>query len=230
MMVAALVKEIEERVEGTVVRTARALRSLRREYSRRIEDLPPEDVVRIAEALIARRRVPRFIGDELIASRPDALTSLDQAQLERLGSGISSWDQVDCFACYLAGPAWRENRIADKAIVQWATSKDRWWRRAALVSTVPLNVKARGGRGDARRTLRICALLVDDRDEIVAKALSWALRALAVRDADAARRFVAENEARLPALVRREVRQKLATGRKNPRPQRKQGTNGSSST
>jgi 3-methyladenine DNA glycosylase AlkD len=215
MNVTALVDEIEGRVDEMPVRNVPVLRSLRREYSRRVKALPGKDVVKIAAALIARRRVHRFIGDELIASHPDALAILDRARLEHLGSGISSWDQVDCFACYLSGPAWREGRIDDKAIVQWAGSKDRWWRRAALVSTVPLNVKARGGRGDARRTLRICSLLIDDRDEMVVKALSWALRALAGQDPEAVRRFVKENEARLPALVRREVQRKLATGRKN---------------
>jgi len=91
-------------------------------------------VVKIAAALLARRRVPRFIGDELIASRPDAWATLDLTQLEHLGSGISSWDQVDSFACYLSGPARRKGRIEDHAIDQWAKSKDRWWRRAALVS------------------------------------------------------------------------------------------------
>jgi 3-methyladenine DNA glycosylase AlkD len=220
MNISAIVEEIEKRIEGMPVRSAPVLRALRREYSQRIKALAARDVVKIAAALIARRRVPRFIGDELIASRPDALATLDLAQLERLGSGISSWDQVDCFACYLSGPAWREGYIEDKAIVQWARSPDRWWRRAALVSTVPLNVKARGGRGDALRTLRICTLLVDDRDEMVVKAFSWALRALAERDSNAVRQFVKENEARLPALVRREVRHKLAIGRKNPRSSR----------
>jgi hypothetical protein len=212
----ALVEEIEARVGGMTVRNTALLRSLRREYSRDIAAFPPGEVVKIAAMLIARGRVPRFIGDELIASRPDALATLDLSQVESLGSGISGWDQVDCFACYLSGPAWREGRIEDKAIVQWARSKDRWWRRAALVSTVPLNVKARGGRGDTRRTLRICTLLIDDRDETIVKALSWALRALAERDSDAVRRFLKEYEARLPALVRREVQNKLVTGRKSP--------------
>jgi DNA alkylation repair enzyme len=185
MNIAALIEEIEARVASMPVRNTPKLRTLRRECSRRIETVPAGDVVKIAGALIARRRVPRFVGDELIASRPDAMGILDLTQLEELGSAISSWDQVDCFACYLAGPAWREGQIKDKAIVKWAKSKDRWWRRAALVSTVPLNVKARGGRGDARRTLRICALLIDDRDEMIVKALSWALRALVERDPDA---------------------------------------------
>jgi len=197
------------------VRNTPVLRSLRREYSKRIAAIPPREVVEIGAALIARGRVPRFTGDELIASRPDALATLDLAQLEQLGSSISSWDQVDCFACYLSGPAWREGYIGDKAVLAWARSNDRWWRRAALVSTVPLNVKARGGRGDTQRTLRICSVLSDDQDEMVVKALSWALRALATRDPDAVLEFVNKNEARLPALVRREVRSKLLTGRKS---------------
>jgi hypothetical protein len=212
-----LVDEIEARVERMPVRNAPALRALRREHSKRLQTVPPRDIIEIAAALIARQRVHRFIGDELIASRPDALRTLDRTQLELLGSGISSWDQVDCFACTLSGPAWREGQIEDTTIADWARSKDRWWRRAALVSTVPLNVKARGGRGDAQRTLRVCSLLIDDRDEMVVKALSWALRALASRAPDAVRQFVEANDARLPALVRREVRHKLETGRKQPK-------------
>jgi len=221
MNAAALVAEIEARVEAMPVRNAPALRALRREYSKRTRALPAADVVRIAAALLTHRRVHRFVADELIASRADALSTLDRRLLERLGSGISSWDQVDCFACYLSGPAWREGQVGDVTIERWARSKDRWWRRAALVSTVPLNLKARGGHGDARRTLQICSLLLDDRDDMVVKALSWALRALAARDRDAVRRFVQKNQERLAALVIREVRNKLATGRKNPGPPRR---------
>ena len=215
MNITALVAEIESRIQSMTVRNTSALRSLRREYSKRVKDLSAGEVVKVAAKLIAQRRVHRFIADELIANRPDVLRTLSRPLLERLGAGISSWDQVDCFACYLSGPAWREGQVEDKHIMAWARSKDRWWRRAALVSTVPLNIKARGGRGDAPRTLRICGLLVDDRDEMVVKAMSWALRALAQRDSDAVRQFIDEHEARLPALVRREVRNKLATGRKS---------------
>ena len=182
-------------------------------------------MVKVAAALVVHRRVPRFFGDKLIASRADALGAVDLPQLEHLGSGMSSWGEVDCFSCYLSGPAWREGQIEDKAIVEWARSRNRWWRRAALVSTVPLNVKARGGRGDARRTLLICSLLIDERDEMIVKALSWALRALVARAPKAVRQFIVENDARLPALVRREVRQKLATGRKSPKSSRRKVSN-----
>src|SRR5262245_40620096 len=140
MNIAAVVAEIEAQVAGMPVRNVPALRSLRREYSTRTQAIPAGEVVNIAAALITNRRVHRFFGDELIATRADALRTLARTQLERLGSGISSWDEVDSFACYLSGPAWREGQIHDKTIAEWARSKDRWWRRAALVSTVPLNV------------------------------------------------------------------------------------------
>jgi hypothetical protein len=69
MNVANLVDEIETRVDNMPVRNAPAMRALRREYSRRIKALPARDVVKIGATLIANRRIPRFIGDELITFR-----------------------------------------------------------------------------------------------------------------------------------------------------------------
>jgi hypothetical protein len=47
--------------------------------------------------------------------------------------------------------------------------------------------------------------------------LSWALRVLVQHDPDAVSGFLAEHEEALAARVKREVRNKLATGLKNPR-------------
>jgi 3-methyladenine DNA glycosylase AlkD len=121
---------------------------------------------------------------------------------------------VDTFGCYVAGPAWHQGQLADAVVHGWAASQDRWWRRAALVSTVALNCRARGGRGDTARTLAVCERLVEDRDDMVVKALSWALRELAKRDAPAVRQFLDAHGARLAGRVRREVESKLTTGLK----------------
>jgi 3-methyladenine DNA glycosylase AlkD len=94
--------------------------------------------------------------------------------------------------------------------MMWARSRDRWWRRAALVCTTRLNV--RGSCGDARRTLDVCGTLVDDRDEMVVKAMSWALRALAARDAESVAAFTERYRLRLAPRVVREVTNKLRTG------------------
>jgi 3-methyladenine DNA glycosylase AlkD len=134
-----------------------------------------------------------------------------------LGQGIQSWGEVDCFASSVAGPAWREGNIPTRLIHSWTRSADQWWRRAALVSSVPLNNRARGGNGDAARTLGVCRLLVRDRDDMVVKALSWALRELSKRDRSAVEGFLEQHAERLAPRVIREVTNKLRTGLKNPR-------------
>jgi 3-methyladenine DNA glycosylase AlkD len=77
-----------------------------------------------------------------------------------------------------------------------------------------LNVAARGGRGDTRRTLLICSEFVGEHDSMLAKALSWSLRSLVKHDSAAVRAFLDEHGADLPSIVRREVETKLRTGRK----------------
>jgi len=76
-------------------------------------------------------------------------------------------------------------------------------------------MRSRGGRGDAGRTLAICRRLVADRDDMVEKALSWALRELVEREPEATQRFIAEHEAVLGKRVLRELRNKLTTGLKS---------------
>jgi 3-methyladenine DNA glycosylase AlkD len=108
----------------------------------------------------------------LIRYHPSAFSTIGEKEVEAFGDGINSWGSVDQFARSLAGPAWLNGRIADGLIHKWASSEDRWWRRASLVSTVALNVRTHGGTGDTPRTLEICRLLVNDHDDMVVKAMS----------------------------------------------------------
>ena len=198
--------------------TVPQVRALRRRYSAQIKNWPPRTVVALALKLLAGPTFPyRMVAYELVHYHSEALASLTAADLQRLGRELTSWYDVDTFAPYLAGPAWRNGQISDAVVAQWARSKDLWWRRAALVSTVALNNKARGGTGDAARTLAVCARLVADREDMVVKGLSWALRELAKREPAAVGAFVAEHAAALAPRVKREVGNKLRTGVKNPK-------------
>jgi 3-methyladenine DNA glycosylase AlkD len=216
--VPALADEIDERLASLQHPTTAHLREVRREFSVRLKDAAPHVVIELAMLLLEVPRFEyRFIGYELIHHHPSALARLNAWQLEQLGHGISTWSAVDCFGLYLAGPVWRDRRVPNSLIHGWAHAADRWWRRAALVSTVPLNSKAQGGKGETYRTLQVCRILERDRDPMVVKALSWALRELAKRDPRAVREYVASRTQVLPALVLREVINKLSTGVKNAR-------------
>lgn len=214
----ALAREIRERIVSEGAVRTDEIRRIRRLYSKSLAAEGARAILDLADDLLAAGGiVTRFVAYELVFHHPAAQASLTEKEVKKLGRGLESWGSVDCFACYISGPAWREGQISDRVIRLWAQSEDRWWRRAALVSTVPLNSKARGGHGDALRTLNVCKLLVGDRDDMVEKALSWALRELSKRDAQAVHGFLGQHRRVLSARVIREVGNKLSTGLKNPR-------------
>ena len=206
---------IAEQVSALEVLNTPNVRKIRQRYSRQLANADPEVMVALAQQLI-HGYGHRALAYELLAHHPKAFQSLNATKLEALGRGINSWSSVDSFARTLAGPAWLHGLVRDETIHRWAHSPDRWWRRAALASTVALNTRTQGGYGDTDRTLAICRLLAADGDDMVYKALSWALRALVVHDPAAVEAFIEEHRGQLHARVVREVRNKLATGLKNP--------------
>lgn len=208
--------KIDAEIRALPVRNTPNERAIRHKYSRMLKQASPEFVLNLARELVENYGY-RGLPYELIRSHRAAFQSIGEAELEEFGRGISSWWSVDSFARTLAGPAWLRGQVSDGLIHKWAHSEDRWWRRAALVSTVALNMRSRGGTGDVPRTLEVCRLLVDDHDDMLVKAMSWALRELVVHDPDAVSEFLSENEDVLAARVKREVRNKLTTGLKNPR-------------
>ena len=219
------VYEIDSRIRALPNLKAESVRNVRKEFSKRLVNTSPQIVVSISIRLLQLDRPGfeyRLVAYELVCYHKAALRSLGEKELELLGQGICRWEDVDTFACYLAGPAWREFQVPDELIHSWARSDDRWWRRAAVVCTVALNNKARGGRGDTARTLGVCRLLVSDRDDMVVKAMSWSLRELSRRDPNVVRAFLLEYKGVLAPRVVREVNTKLTTGLKNPRKNSKQ--------
>ena len=191
------------------------MRSVVRDIKKRTKHEDAKTVYRLALAIIGRNTLEgRQAGYEIFDSHKPAMAALNLKQLEALGKGIDNWASVDGFACGLSGIAWQKGQIKDADVKRWARSKDPWWRRAAVVSTVPLNLKSRGGSGDTKRTMMICEMAVGDEHVMVHKALSWALRQLVEHDAKAVRAFLKKHDAELPALVKREVNRKLTTGKK----------------
>jgi hypothetical protein len=213
--VAALVDAAVAQVRALPVKSAVPMRAVRVALSRQLKSAAPAEIVDAATRLKAKGL--DWFGWELIYAHKLTLKSIDRDTVEALGQGMASWPETDGFGMILAGPAWLHGRLSDRDIARWAKSGDVWWRRAALVATTGLNNKSRGGRGDAERTLGIVELLIDDREDMIVKAVSWALRMLAPWQPKAVEQFLETHGDRLAPRVRREVRNKLRTGYKNPK-------------
>ena len=211
----AIAARIMQELGAIPERKTAPMRLVRKVHSKALHDETASTIFEIAKAILDTGE-HRWIAYELIANHGEAFQSLDRRKLESLGQGIDSWWTVDAFARTLSGPAWRDGLIDAALIRDWARSPDHWWRRAALVSTVALNRRSKGGKGDVTNTLAICQMLVSDREDMVVKALSWALRELVVHDAPSVQQFLDRNAEQIAPRVKREVGNKLRTGLKNP--------------
>lgn len=155
------------------------------------------------------------IAFEYLQSQKNLYKSLTEEYIESIEKNLDNWVSVDYFGAIVVGCAWRENFVSIEKIKNYLKSDNYWIRRIAIVATVSLNQKARGGLGDSKRTLEICRLVVDDHEEMIIKALSWALRELVKIEKEPVIKFVNEFENRLHKKVLREVKNKLETGLKN---------------
>lgn len=193
-----------------------ALRAVAKAIAKELKAQSPEVVLSHALALVeAGTMEGRQVAYEILEAHKPTAQALVAADIERLRIGLDNWASVDSFAASVAGPAWRRGQISDGVIDRWAQSPDRFVRRLALVCTVALNMRSRGGKGDALRTLHVCRKLAGDKDEFVVKALSWALRELLPHDEPAVRVFIREHDDRLSRRVVREIQNKLTKGTKN---------------
>lgn len=207
--------EIAQRLANSPRQDTAHLRAIRREYTKSLMGESSELVFKTSLRLASTPY--RWVAYELVRYHPPAFESVSPEQLVRFGKGINSWWTTDAYAQTLAGPLWLRRKVPDRLFLHWARSPDVWWRRAALISTVALNVRSKGGTGDPVRTLQVCRLLAADHHPMVAKALSWALRVLVPHDPAAVESFLHTNETTIAPLVRREVDHKLRTGLKAPR-------------
>ncbi len=152
---------------------------------------------------------------EYLGNDKNVLKTLSEKDIDDLGKNLDNWLSVDYYAALIVGYAWRENIITIEKVKKFLDSDNFWIRRIAIVATISLNQKARGGTGDSKRTLDICKLVIDDHEDMINKALSWALRELAKVDKESVIKFVEQYRDRLNKKVLREVTNKLEIGTKN---------------
>lgn len=196
--------------------TTPVYRNILKKWLSELKDLPTEDWFGLTKSLVQTNIFEcNQFAYELLWKNKDALRLIRLNHVVELGQNIDNWASVDTLALMVTGWAWRKNQIGDEDVISWLNSENRWWRRLAIVSTIPLNLKSRGGKGDVKRTLMICEKVVDDRDDMIVKALSWALRELSKSNRPAVIGFMDSYNDRLANRIRKEVINKLETGKKS---------------
>jgi hypothetical protein len=126
------------------VRNAPQLYDVTKQANAALRREPAERVLAVANALLRGGHHERLGGWELVARHRATLDSLTVRRVEALAAGLYDWYETDHFGVRVAGPVWLRGGLTQSAVRRWAKSKDRWWRRLALVACVPLG--RAGGR------------------------------------------------------------------------------------
>jgi len=176
----------------------------------------PREWVKLCKKLVATGVFEcQVLAFEMIGRDRKLLDALEYRDLLSLGKNLDNWASVDHYTVGIFGVLWGRGVVKDVHIDKLLESDNFWDRRVAVVSTVALNLKSRGGKGDTPRTITVCERVVDDHHDMIQKALSWALRELSKRDREAVSSFMERYENRLANRVVREVNHKLDFGTKN---------------
>ncbi len=110
---------------------------------------------------------------------------------------INSWDLVDLSAPNIAGVY-----LADKdrkIIYKLAKSKVLWERRIAILSTFAFLRK-----GDCEDTFKVSEMLLDDKEDLIQKAIGWMLREVGKRcSIQAEKEFLKTHSAKISRIALR---------------------------
>jgi 3-methyladenine DNA glycosylase AlkD len=109
---------------------------------------------------------------------------------------VNNWDLVDASAHYIVGQHLDAGNI--RLLERLARSDDIWERRIAIISTFHF-IKA----GEFRPTLKIAKLLVEDRHDLIHKAVGWMLREVGKRDRKAEDAFLVRHYRKMPRTMLR---------------------------
>lgn len=115
---------------------------------------------------------------------------------------INNWDLVDLSAPKIVGEYLLEK---DKSVLlAMSKSKSMWERRIAIVSTITF-IKA----GKYETTLEIAKILLNDKEDLIQKAVGWMLREAGKKEKKVLLDFLNEYHAKMPRTMLRYSLEKL---------------------
>ncbi len=109
---------------------------------------------------------------------------------------VNNWDLVDCSAPKIAGP-YLENR-SRRILYRLGKSRSLWKRRIAIMSTFHF-IRCK----DFDDTLRISEMLLNDKEDLIHKAVGWMLREVGNRDKIIEKKFLNKHYEDMPRTMLR---------------------------
>ncbi len=176
-----------------------ALRRLSRTY----QDVSMEDAERL---LHSAYHEDRLLALFILTRKYNASGETGKARIYRLYLAntrfINNWDLVDASAPYIVGAFLRDRRRAP--LYKLARSRNMWERRIAILATFHF---LRCNEVDD--TIRIAGMLLNDREDLIQKAVGWMLREVGKRSLPELETFLMKHGREMPRTMLRYAIEKM---------------------
>ncbi len=181
------------------------LRKLAKEYL----DLPLKEIKTLLESQYHEERLLSLIimAGQFSKGDQKKKTNIYELYLQNTRY-INNWDLVDVSADKIVGPILINT--SRKPLYELARSKILWERRIAIMSTFHF-IK----NNDFQDTFKIAEMLLDDREDLIHKAVGWMLREIGKRRLSSEEAFLKKHHSRMPRTMLRYAIEKF------PEPKRK---------
>ena len=148
-----------------------------RKIARQFKDLPLSEAEKL---IISPWHEERLTGLFILVSQYKNGDEVAQRDIYNFYIGhtknINNWDLVDSSASYIVGP-WLENKPQKmKTLEKLAKSDLLWDRRIAMISTLYYI-----SCGSSKEALKIAEILLNDKHNLIQKAVGWTLREVGKR-------------------------------------------------
>ncbi|MCK4741767.1 MAG: DNA alkylation repair protein [Anaerolineales bacterium] len=155
------------------------LRTMAKQLTKKYGD-QEQDLDRFAQASWAQgSRERRLIAIFVLAGRRKLTPERRWELSVEFLPDVEDWETCDQLCHALLGQALAEDPNYMEQLETWIDDDNFWVRRAALVSTVILRrakYSKEVAEGLDQRTLRMCAVLLDDGEKYIRKAVDWTVR------------------------------------------------------
>ncbi|HEX2472956.1 MAG TPA: DNA alkylation repair protein [Nitrososphaera sp.] len=177
-----------------------------RQVAKKFSQLPLEEVRTL---LYSRIHEERLVALLILAWRYSSSSSSREKEkiakfyLEHIKQ-VNNWDLVDLSAPNILGAHLVDRDDRRRLLYKLAGSENVWERRIAIVATLHFI-----RNGDFSDTLKIAEMLLQDRHDLIHKAVGWMLREVGKRDAAAEEAFLEKHCSIMPRTMLRYAIERL---------------------
>ena len=146
------------------------------------------------------------VGDYILSRMKRYLTPSHFDIFDQWVDTLTNWANTDLMCTVLVSETVSKDPRLTERLLEWTESENRWRRRAAAVSLVP--IARRGERLD--ETFRIADKLMEDQDNMVQKGVGWLLKEMSKKHPVEVRDYLLKWRTRTSAIVLRYASEKLS--------------------